>query len=205
MGAADGNNEGWSRVIEVDDLLLDAVIGTLCTPLLVPTRWWWRHAYLSTHVAALPRLPPPKGASAAWRCTTPHRRWWHSPLAQCPPAPMRSPPPPCRPTRSRAIGSELSIARRRNSPPSCRRRGEVTVMARGPSLSTCGRHTSSWPRSPRGASAPPPTGRPGRASSRGRVWATTLGGALMSTNASILVDSVGPPSTEVCRTAASFP
>jgi hypothetical protein len=28
---------------------------------------------------------------------------------------------------------------------------------------------------------------------------------LMSTNASILVDSVGPPSAEVCRTAASFP
>ena len=29
--------------------------------------------------------------------------------------------------------------------------------------------------------------------------------ALMSTHASILVDSVGPPSAEVCRTAASFP
>jgi hypothetical protein len=28
---------------------------------------------------------------------------------------------------------------------------------------------------------------------------------LMSTNASILVDSVGPPSAEVCRTATSFP
>jgi hypothetical protein len=28
---------------------------------------------------------------------------------------------------------------------------------------------------------------------------------LMSMNASILVDSVGPPSAEVCRTAASFP
>jgi hypothetical protein len=28
---------------------------------------------------------------------------------------------------------------------------------------------------------------------------------LMSTHASILVDSVGPPSPEVCRTAASFP
>jgi hypothetical protein len=27
---------------------------------------------------------------------------------------------------------------------------------------------------------------------------------LMSTNASILVDSVGPPSAEVCRTTASF-
>ena len=29
--------------------------------------------------------------------------------------------------------------------------------------------------------------------------------SLMSTDASILVDSVGPPSAEVCRTAASFP
>jgi hypothetical protein len=28
---------------------------------------------------------------------------------------------------------------------------------------------------------------------------------LMSTHASILVDSVGPPSAEVCRIAASFP
>jgi hypothetical protein len=28
---------------------------------------------------------------------------------------------------------------------------------------------------------------------------------VMSMNASILVDSVGPPSAEVCRTAASFP
>jgi hypothetical protein len=28
---------------------------------------------------------------------------------------------------------------------------------------------------------------------------------LMSTHASILVDSVGPPSAEFCRTAASFP
>jgi hypothetical protein len=28
---------------------------------------------------------------------------------------------------------------------------------------------------------------------------------VMSTHTSILVDSVGPPSTEVCRTAASFP
>jgi hypothetical protein len=27
----------------------------------------------------------------------------------------------------------------------------------------------------------------------------------MSINTSILVDSVGPPSAEVCRTAASFP
>jgi hypothetical protein len=32
-----------------------------------------------------------------------------------------------------------------------------------------------------------------------------LGGLLMSTHASVLVDSVGPPSAEVCRTAASFP
>ncbi|KAK1698173.1 hypothetical protein QYE76_014870 [Lolium multiflorum] len=31
------------------------------------------------------------------------------------------------------------------------------------------------------------------------------GGTLMSTGASILVDSVGPPRAEVCRTAASFP
>jgi hypothetical protein len=29
--------------------------------------------------------------------------------------------------------------------------------------------------------------------------------SLMSMNASILVDSVGPPSAEVCRTAANFP
>jgi hypothetical protein len=29
--------------------------------------------------------------------------------------------------------------------------------------------------------------------------------ALISTNTSILVDSVGPPSAEVCRIAASFP
>jgi hypothetical protein len=29
--------------------------------------------------------------------------------------------------------------------------------------------------------------------------------ALMSTHASVLVDSVGPPSAEVCRAAASFP
>jgi hypothetical protein len=28
---------------------------------------------------------------------------------------------------------------------------------------------------------------------------------MMSTHASVLVDSVGPPSAEVCRTAASFP
>jgi hypothetical protein len=31
-----------------------------------------------------------------------------------------------------------------------------------------------------------------------------LAGDMMSTNASILVDSVGPPSAEVCRTATSF-
>jgi hypothetical protein len=37
-------------------------------------------------------------------------------------------------------------------------------------------------------------------SSRGHdsIW-------VMSTHASFLVDSVGPPSAEVCRTAASFP
>jgi hypothetical protein len=29
--------------------------------------------------------------------------------------------------------------------------------------------------------------------------------SLMSTNTSILVDNVGPPSAEVCRTSASFP
>jgi hypothetical protein len=28
---------------------------------------------------------------------------------------------------------------------------------------------------------------------------------VMSTHASVLVDSVGPPSAEVCRAAASFP
>jgi hypothetical protein len=33
----------------------------------------------------------------------------------------------------------------------------------------------------------------------------TENGLLMSTHASVLVDSVGPPSAEVCRTAASFP
>jgi hypothetical protein len=32
-----------------------------------------------------------------------------------------------------------------------------------------------------------------------------VGTALMSTHASILVDSVGPPSAEVCKTAARFP
>jgi hypothetical protein len=35
--------------------------------------------------------------------------------------------------------------------------------------------------------------------------ATAPENSLMSTHASILVDSVGPPSAEVCRTAASFP
>jgi hypothetical protein len=35
--------------------------------------------------------------------------------------------------------------------------------------------------------------------------AKVLEKSLMSTNASIIVDSVGPPSAEVCRTAASFP
>jgi hypothetical protein len=40
------------------------------------------------------------------------------------------------------------------------------------------------------------------------VWRGRGGEALrrvMSTHASILIDSVGPPSVEVCRTAASFP
>jgi hypothetical protein len=32
-----------------------------------------------------------------------------------------------------------------------------------------------------------------------------LASTLMSMHASVLVDSVGPPSAEVCRTAASFP
>jgi hypothetical protein len=30
-------------------------------------------------------------------------------------------------------------------------------------------------------------------------------GTMMSTHAAVLVDSVGPPSAEVCRAAASFP
>jgi hypothetical protein len=30
-------------------------------------------------------------------------------------------------------------------------------------------------------------------------------GVLLSTHASVLVDSVGPPSAEVCRAATSFP
>jgi hypothetical protein len=33
----------------------------------------------------------------------------------------------------------------------------------------------------------------------------SVGLRVMSTHASVLVDSVGPPSAEVCRTAASFP
>jgi hypothetical protein len=33
----------------------------------------------------------------------------------------------------------------------------------------------------------------------------TMAWRLMSTHASVLVDSIGPPSTEVCRAAASFP
>jgi hypothetical protein len=32
-----------------------------------------------------------------------------------------------------------------------------------------------------------------------------LASQVMSTHASVLVDSVGPPSAEVCRAAASFP
>jgi hypothetical protein len=32
-----------------------------------------------------------------------------------------------------------------------------------------------------------------------------MSGLVISMHASILVDSVGPPSAEVCRTAASFP
>jgi hypothetical protein len=38
-----------------------------------------------------------------------------------------------------------------------------------------------------------------------RISIVNPSGCLMSTHASILVDSVGPPSAEVCRTAASFP
>jgi hypothetical protein len=34
---------------------------------------------------------------------------------------------------------------------------------------------------------------------------TVSGGSMMSTHASVLVDSVGPPSAEVCRAASSFP
>ena len=40
----------------------------------------------------------------------------------------------------------------------------------------------------------------------GRPRSTRAGvGTVMSTHASILVDSVGPPRAEVCKTAASFP
>jgi hypothetical protein len=37
------------------------------------------------------------------------------------------------------------------------------------------------------------------------VFSTMHWIVLMSTHASVLVDSVGPPSAEVCRTVASFP
>jgi hypothetical protein len=37
----------------------------------------------------------------------------------------------------------------------------------------------------------------------GKKFATST--SMMSTHASVLVDSVGPPSAEVCRAAASFP
>jgi hypothetical protein len=39
----------------------------------------------------------------------------------------------------------------------------------------------------------------------GEGQCSTQGEPLMSTHASVLVDSVGPPSAEVCRAAASFP
>jgi hypothetical protein len=42
----------------------------------------------------------------------------------------------------------------------------------------------------------------------GEGWGKWLGasvGWVMSTHTSVLVDSVGPPSAEVCRTTASFP
>jgi hypothetical protein len=41
--------------------------------------------------------------------------------------------------------------------------------------------------------------------SKGLIRPSASPWGLMSTHASILVDSVGPPSAEVCRTAASFP
>jgi hypothetical protein len=44
-----------------------------------------------------------------------------------------------------------------------------------------------------------------RSSGRRRPMLEVGAGRLMSTHASILVDSVGPPSAEVCRAAASFP
>jgi hypothetical protein len=62
-----------------------------------------------------------------------------------------------------------------------------------------GRHTTRW----RGPGLAAPTY--GEAAS---AIASTPPSAyiyLMSTHASVLVDSVGPPSAEVCRTAASFP
>jgi hypothetical protein len=40
---------------------------------------------------------------------------------------------------------------------------------------------------------------------QGYVWIMSTTTLLMSTHASVLVDSFGPPSAEVCRTAASFP
>jgi hypothetical protein len=36
-------------------------------------------------------------------------------------------------------------------------------------------------------------------------WEDIIERSIMSMNASILIDGVGPPSAEVCRTAASFP
>ena len=45
---------------------------------------------------------------------------------------------------------------------------------------------------------------PGSSTMASFARALTVRG-LMSTNASTLADSVGPPSAEVCRTAASFP
>jgi hypothetical protein len=44
----------------------------------------------------------------------------------------------------------------------------------------------------------PPTAKAQRAAMRSL-------NAMMSTHASVLQDSVGPPSAEVCRTVASFP
>jgi hypothetical protein len=46
---------------------------------------------------------------------------------------------------------------------------------------------------------------PRRGSQFGRAWVNrNRAEGLMSTHASVLVDSVGPPSAEVCRAAASF-
>jgi hypothetical protein len=47
-------------------------------------------------------------------------------------------------------------------------------------------------------------GRP-RASKNKPKDVSMVASSLMSTHASVLVDSVGPPGAEVCRTAASFP